>query len=70
LPRIQNSSLITGGLYNYVFVEKEPGVFEKRQVVLGLQGRSESYVKEGLANGERVVVAGALLLNSELSGSE
>jgi multidrug efflux pump subunit AcrA (membrane-fusion protein) len=53
-----------------VFVEKEPGVFEKRQVVLGLQGRSESYVKEGLANGERVVVAGALLLNSELSGSE
>jgi cobalt-zinc-cadmium efflux system membrane fusion protein len=70
LPRIQNSSLITGGLYNYVFVEKEPGVFEKRQVVLGLQGRSESYVKEGLGIGERVVVAGALLLNSELSGSE
>jgi len=69
LPRIQNSALITQGLYSYVFVEKEPGVFEKREVTLGLQGRSESYVKQGLSDGERVVTTGALLLNSELAGS-
>jgi membrane fusion protein, heavy metal efflux system len=68
LPRIPNSALLTEGLYNFVFVEKEPGVFEKRQVVLGLQGRSESYVKQGLQGGERVVSTGALLLNSELVG--
>jgi len=53
-----------------VFVEKEPGVFERRRVALGLQGRSESYVKQGLSDGERVVSAGALLLNSELGGVE
>ena len=68
LPRIPNSALLTAGLYSFIFVEKEPGVFEKRQVTLGLQGRSESYVKQGLAGGERVVTAGALLLNSELAG--
>ena len=68
LPRIQNSALITEGLYSFVFVEKEPGVFEKRQVTLGLQGHSESYVKRGLEDRERVVIVGALLLNSELAG--
>jgi cobalt-zinc-cadmium efflux system membrane fusion protein len=70
LPRIPNSALLTVGLYSFIFVEKEPGVFEKRQVTLGLQGRSESYVKQGLAGGERVVTSGALLLNSELAGVE
>jgi membrane fusion protein, heavy metal efflux system len=70
LPRIPNSALLTMGLYSYIFVEKEPGVFEKRQVSLGLQGRSESYVKQGLTGGERVVTVGALLLNSELTGVE
>jgi len=68
LPRIPNSALLTEGLYSFVFVESEPGVFAKRQVVLGLQGRSESYVKQGLNGGDRVVTVGALLLNSELAG--
>jgi cobalt-zinc-cadmium efflux system membrane fusion protein len=70
LPRIPNSALLTVGLYSFLFVEKEPGVFEKRQVTLGLQGHSESYVKQGLAGGERVVTVGALLLNAELAGVE
>lgn len=68
LPRIANSSLITEGLYSFVFVEKEPGVFERKRVELGLQGRSVSYVKSGLVDGDRVVTGGALLLNSELAG--
>jgi len=67
LPRIPNSALFSQGLYSFVFVEKGPGTFERRQVTLGLQGRDESYVKEGLADGERVVTGGALLLNSELA---
>ena len=70
LPRISNSALITEGLYSFVFVEKEPGVFERRRVELGLKGRSVSYVKSGLAGGDRVVIGGALLLNSELAGVE
>ncbi len=70
LPRIANSALITEGFYSFVFVEKETGVFARRQVELGLKGRNVSYVRSGLAAGERVVTVGAMLLNSELSGNE
>lgn len=65
-PRVPNSSLITEGLYSFIFVEKEPGAFEKRRVRLGIQDRDYSYVEEGLKLGERIVVVGPLLLNSEL----
>jgi cobalt-zinc-cadmium efflux system membrane fusion protein len=65
--RIPNSALVSEGLYSFVFVEKEPGVFEKRRIELGLQGRDESFVKSGLSEGERVVTGGALLLQSELA---
>jgi cobalt-zinc-cadmium efflux system membrane fusion protein len=68
LPRVANSALVNQGIHNYIFVEKEAGVLERRSVVLGLQGREFSYIKEGLSAGEKVVNSGALLLNSELSG--
>jgi cobalt-zinc-cadmium efflux system membrane fusion protein len=70
LPRIPNSALITEGLYSFVFIEKQPGVFVKRKVTLGLQGRSVTYVKEGLTDGDRVVSIGALLLNAQLGGDK
>jgi cobalt-zinc-cadmium efflux system membrane fusion protein len=67
LARIPNSALVSQGVYSFVFVETAPGVFQKRRVTLGLQGRDDSYVKSGLADGERVVATGALLLESELA---
>ena len=63
--RVPNTSLITEGIYTFVFVEKQPGTFEKRQVKLALRGNDHSFVENGLADGERVVTEGALLLNSE-----
>jgi cobalt-zinc-cadmium efflux system membrane fusion protein len=42
---------------------------EKRRVVLAFRSQDASYVKEGLAVGERVVTVGALLLNAELAGN-
>jgi cobalt-zinc-cadmium efflux system membrane fusion protein len=65
--RVPNGALITEGLYSHLFVEKSPGVFEKRRVSLRLQDRDYSYVASGLNPGERVVASGALLLNSELA---
>ena len=65
--RLPNSALVTEGLYSFVFVEREPGVFEKRKIELAVQDREFSYVGAGLVSGERVVVRGALLLNSELA---
>lgn len=69
LPRVPNPALVTEGLHTYLFVETEPGVMEKRRVVLAFRGQEASYVKEGLAAGERVVTVGALLLNAELAGN-
>lgn len=63
--RVPNSALVTEGVYAYVFVETHPGTFEKRKVGLALRGMDHSFVESGLAEGERVVVEGALLLNSE-----
>lgn len=70
LPRIPNTAIVTQGLYSYVFVEQSTGVLQRRKVLLGLQGHEESYVKEGLKVGERVVTNGALLLNAELAGTD
>ena len=63
--RVPNTSLVTEGLYVHVFVEKIPGTFEKRKVSLALRGNDHSFIESGLAEGEKVVVEGALLLNSE-----
>lgn len=68
--RLPNSALITEGLYSYVFVEERPLHFKKRKVTLDLQRREYATVKEGLKLGERVVVGGAILLNSDLSVSK
>ena len=68
--RIPNDALVTEGLYSFVFVESRHGVFVKRKVDLAVQDREYSYLRSGLAVGERLVVGGALLLQSELaSGS-
>lgn len=70
LPRVPNTALFTEGLYSLLFIEQSPGVLQRRRVTLGLQDANFSYVREGLREGERVVTSGALLLNSELSGSD
>jgi len=69
VPRVPNTALFTQGLYSFLFVEQSPGVFQRRRVTLGLQDAEFSYIKGGLHAGERVVTSGAILLNSELSGS-
>ena len=63
--RVPNTSLVTEGIYVFVFVETKPDTFHKRQVKLALRGNDHSFVETGLTEGERVVVEGALLLNSE-----
>ena len=68
--RVPNSALVTEGLYSFVFVETTPGTFTKRKVDLSVQDREYSYLAGGVGRGERVVVGGALLLQSEMaSGS-
>jgi cobalt-zinc-cadmium efflux system membrane fusion protein len=57
--------LIKGGRQNVVYVETQPGLFEERPVLVGPAREGMTPVLEGLAGGERVVVSGALLLDTE-----
>ncbi|HJW55066.1 MAG TPA: efflux RND transporter periplasmic adaptor subunit [Burkholderiaceae bacterium] len=66
--RVPNSSLVLEGLRTYVFVERQPGTFEKHAVTLALKGSDSSFV-EGISSGDRIVTEGALLLNAEDSGN-
>jgi hypothetical protein len=64
---VPNHALVTAGLFSFAFVERSPGVFQRRKVGLAFQDPESSYVATGLSPGERVVVAGALLLNAEFA---
>jgi len=65
---LPNTSLFIEGMYSYVFVEKQPGTFEKRRVNVRVRGHDRSFVDAGLSSGERVVSEGAFLLNAEVGG--
>jgi multidrug efflux pump subunit AcrA (membrane-fusion protein) len=50
----------------FVFVQKEPGVYESRTVKLGEKNGAFAEVLEGVQEGETVVKEGAFTLKSEL----
>ena len=68
--RVPNAALVTQGVQHFVFVEREPGVLARRRVELAVQDREYSYLSAGIAQNERVVTAGALLLASELASGQ
>lgn len=70
--RVPVTALLTQGLNATVFVESPPGQFERRVVRVLRQDRDYAWLAggEGLRPGEPVVVKGALLLASELTGAD
>jgi len=69
-PVVPESAVVTVGAERYVFVEVEPGAFERRAVQLEPLGGGELVVRSGIAAGERVVTRGAFTLQSELGKAE
>lgn len=58
-------AVIDGGLRKRVFVERADGSFEPREVETGWRFGDRVQIVSGLAPGDRVVVAGTFLLDSE-----
>jgi cobalt-zinc-cadmium efflux system membrane fusion protein len=50
----------------YVFVEREPGEYERTQITPGAEEDGRVAVSQGLAQGDRVVVDGALTLEAAM----
>jgi Cu(I)/Ag(I) efflux system membrane fusion protein len=62
---VPDDAVIDSGLRQIVFVEREPGVFEPREVRLGVRGEGRAVVLSGVAEGERVATHANFLLDSE-----
>ena len=59
------SAIIDGGTTQRVIVQQEEGRFEPREVKLGLRDDDYVEVKEGVKEGEQVVVSANFLIDSE-----
>jgi RND family efflux transporter MFP subunit len=62
---LPGDAIVDSGLKKMVFVERSAGVFESRQVETGWRFGGRVQIVKGLAAGDRVVVAGTFLLDSE-----
>ncbi len=63
---VPDTAVLRSGERNTVFIAKDGGTFEPREVQLGARSEGNLYeVLSGLAVGERVVVSGQFMLDSE-----
>lgn len=62
---VPRSAVLRDGRRSLVYVEKAPGRYEPRAVKTGRSGDEEIEILDGLAEGERVVTTGNLLIDAE-----
>ncbi len=62
---VPRSAVLDTGLRQLVYVEKGEGVYEGREVALGPEAEGYYPVLKGLAAGEKIVVAGNFLIDSQ-----
>jgi len=62
---VPETAVVNTGKRSIVFVEMEPGMYEPVEVRLGRRAEGFYEVKGGLSEGQRVVVKGTFLLDSE-----
>ncbi len=62
---IPRSAILNTGSGAIVYVDKGSGAYEGRKIVLGRKGTVFAEVKEGLKEGEKVVVQGNLLIDAQ-----
>ena len=62
---VPDSAVLDTGTRSVAFVETADGVFEPRELKIGLRLEHEYEVLEGLSEGEQVVVSGNFLIDSE-----
>lgn len=62
---IPDSAVIDSGTRQVVLIQRAPGLFEPREVKLGVRADGEVEVLEGLSAGEQVVVRANFLIDAE-----
>jgi Cu(I)/Ag(I) efflux system membrane fusion protein len=64
---IPSEAIVRSGLREQVFIVREPGRFEPREVELGLSSDGWTEIRSGLAEGEQIVASAQFLIDSESS---
>lgn len=62
---VPNSAVIDTGTQQVVIVDRGEGRFEPRQVKIGRRGEGFTEIREGIAEGDRVVIAANFLIDAE-----
>ena len=62
---VPSEAIVRSGYREQVFVVREPGKFEPREVQLGFSAAGQTQVLAGIQPGEEVVVSGQFLIDSE-----
>ena len=62
---VPESALINSGTRQVVIVDKGDGRFEPREVKTGMRGDGYVEIKDGIAEGDKVVVAANFLIDAE-----
>jgi Cu(I)/Ag(I) efflux system membrane fusion protein len=62
---VPSEAIIRTGEQEQVFVQREPGRFEPRKVIVGIDSGGQVQIIEGLNSGEIVVTSGQFLIDSE-----
>lgn len=62
---VPSEAVVRSGLREKVFVVREPGKFEPREVTLGLSSDGWTEIREGIEPGDEVVVSAQFLIDSE-----
>ncbi len=64
---VPSEAVIRTGERNVVIVAESEGKFRQREVALGFESGGKSEIRKGLSEGEKVVVSGQFLIDSEAS---
>ena len=62
---VPNSAVIDTGDRQVVFLDKDDGQFEPKEVKLGVRGEDQTEITKGVVAGDKVVVAANFLLDAE-----
>ena len=62
---VPSEAIIRSGVREQVFVQREPGKFEPRDVTLGVSSGGWTQITAGIEAGEKVVVSAQFLIDSE-----
>ncbi len=62
---VPKNAVIRTGEHNYVYIEKEKGVYEPKEVQIGYEQHGYYAITSGLAEGDLVVTSGGFLIDSE-----